>query len=56
MTTIEREIELERRLENLKTALREYVDFIESSKKEDVPAPKKSKTSKGPANNVFVYG
>lgn len=52
----EREIELDRRLENLKTALQEYVDFIESSNKEDVPAPKKRKPCKGPANNVFVYG
>jgi hypothetical protein len=56
MTIIEREAELDRRLENLKIALREYVDFLESSKKDEAPAPRKRKPCKGPDNNVFVYG
>ena len=51
----EREIELERRFENLKTALQEYVDYVEYIKKVNA-APKKRKPSKGPSNNVFVYG
>ena len=51
----EREIELDRRLENLKTALQEYVDYVEYIKKANA-APKKRKPCKGPANNVFVYG
>ena len=53
MTAIEREIELDRRLEALKTALREYVDFLESIKRND-DAPNERKPCKGPANNVFV--
>ena len=50
----EREIELDRRLENLKNALKEYVDYVEYIKRSNA-APKKRKPSKGPANNVFVY-
>ena len=46
MTAIEREIELDRRLEALKTALREYVEFCEQSKKENARPPKR-KPSKG---------
>ena len=52
MTTIEREAELDRRFENLKAALREYVDFIESSKKDEAPAPRKRKHCKGSADNT----
>lgn len=37
-----REIELERRFENLKTALKEYVDYLEYIKKANA-APKKRK-------------
>ena len=51
----EREIEHDRLLENLKTALKEYVDYVEYIKKANA-APKKRKPSKGPSNNVFVYG
>lgn len=51
----EREIELDRRLENLKTALKEYVDYVEYIKRANA-APKKRKPSNGPTNNVFVYG
>ena len=40
----EREIELERRFENLKTALQEYVDYVEYIKKVNA-APKKRKPS-----------
>ena len=50
----EREIELDRRLENLKNALKEYVDYVEYIKKENA-APKKMKPSKGTWNDVFVY-
>lgn len=48
----EREIELDRRLENLKTALQAYVDYVEYIKRANA-ATKKRRHSKGPANNVF---
>jgi len=54
----EREVELDRRLEALKVALKEYVDFCDEIKKanEAEAVAIKRKPSKGPANNVFVYG
>ena len=47
----ERKIELERRFENRKTALKEYVDYVEYIKRANA-APKKRKPSKGPANTI----
>jgi hypothetical protein len=47
-----REIEHDRLLENLKTALKEYVDYVEYIKRANA-APNKRKPSKGIANNVF---
>ena len=44
-----REIEHDRLLENLKTALKEYVDYAEYIKRANA-APKKRGPSKGPAN------
>ena len=44
-----REIEHDRLLENLKTALKEYVDYVEYIKRANA-APKKRVPSKGPAN------
>ena len=44
-----REIEHDRLLENLKTALKEYVDYVEYIKRANA-APNKRKPSKGPAN------
>ena len=46
-----REIEHDRLLENLKTALKEYVDYVEYIKKVNA-APKKRRPSKGPANTA----
>jgi len=44
-----REIEHDRLLENLKTALKEYVDYVEYIKRANA-APKKRWPSKGSAN------
>ena len=49
----EREIELERRFDNLKTALQEYVDYLEYITKMNT-APKKRKPSKCTINGFFV--
>ena len=47
-----REIAHDRLLENLKTALQAYVDYVEYIKRVNA-ATKKRKPSKGIANNVF---
>ena len=44
-----REIEHDRLLENLKTALKDYVDYVEYIKRVNA-ATKKRRPSKGPAN------
>ena len=43
--------EHDRLLENLKTALKEYVDYVEYIKRANA-APKKRGPSKGPANHT----
>lgn len=44
-----REIEHDRLLENLKTSLKEYVDYVEYIKRENA-GPKKRRPSRGQAN------